>query len=98
VGFHANGVEHRVRATPIGHLADRGRQILMIAEVESLDPQGSDALEALGNEVDADHPAALMVRDAGGHVADRPEPQHDECAALGNLGVGDALPGCRQHV
>jgi hypothetical protein len=39
-----------------------------------------------------------VERDPAGHVADRPEPEHDDAAAVRDAGVLDRLPGGGQDV
>ena len=41
---------------------------------------------------------AALERDPAGHVADRPEPEHEEGPLGLRVGVGDGLPRGRQHV
>jgi hypothetical protein len=60
---------------------------------------GLRALEPFRHQVHADHRAGASEHgDARGHVADRPEPEDHETAAVSNRGVLDGLPGGRQHV
>jgi hypothetical protein len=61
-------------------------------------PRGAPALQALGDEVDADDAVAAVVGDPRRHGADRPEAEDDDGAAAGDPGVLDRLPGRRQHV
>ncbi len=69
-----------------------------VVEVDDVDAATADTLESLGHEVDADHPVAAVLRDAAGHVADRPEAEHDDGAARRNCRVLDGLPSRRHHV
>ena len=43
-------------------------------------------------------PAPKVHRYAGAHLADRTETPYPDRPALGNVRVGDGLPGSRQHV
>jgi len=53
----------------------------------------------LGHEVDPDHGLRTEVlRDPRAHLADRPEPEHGDAAALGNRRVLHGLPGGREDV
>ena len=63
----------------------------MFLEVEHLDAAIAHALQALGHDVHADHPPALVIRDAARHVADRTEAEDGHAPALGHAGVLDGL-------
>ncbi len=68
-------------APPVGHLADRLRDIVVVPGVQHLDPVAARPLDP--HEIDGDDPVALMQRDATGHVADRSQPEDRHAAALG---------------
>ena len=61
-------------------------------------PRAADPLEALGNQIHADHALAVMLGDPGGHVPDRSQTEDDQRTTGGHAGVVNALPGGRQHV
>ncbi len=90
--FEPDRVDHRVGAAA-------GRQVAkmrdgVVVEVEHLDvvPGGHGA--ALGNRVDGQHAVPTGAGDTGGELADRAEPEHDDGAVGGDVGVLDPLP-CR---
>ena len=81
VGLHADGVDDRVGPAAVGQRPGRRRPRSSVASRRSsdLDAVAPGPLEPLGDEVDADHPVdAAVLGDAGGHVADRAEPEHDD--------------------
>jgi hypothetical protein len=100
VRFHADAVQDGVRAASAGHrpdgVADAGA--VERGEVDDVDALLSDAAQPVLDEVDADDAVAELPADPAGEVADRSEAEHDERPALGDLGVGDPLPGGRQDV
>ncbi len=96
--LHADRVDHGVRPAAVGQLTDRARQVVLAREIEHLEAATTHALQPLGHQVHADHAITAMRGDPGGHVADRPEAEHDQRATVGHAGVLDALPCRRQHV
>ena len=81
VRLHADGVDHRVGPTAVGHV--RGsrppRSVSCVAQVEHLDPAGrgrARGAPAPGRR--RSRGRAAVQRDARGHVADRPEAEHHE--------------------
>src|SRR4051794_22567044 len=75
-----------------------GSSPLVLTEVERLDAPCAHPLEPLGHEIDADHAIAAILRDARRHVADRPEAEHHDGAAIRYRRVLDSLPSRRQDV
>jgi hypothetical protein len=69
-----------------------------VGDVDRLDPVLARLLEPLGDEVDADHPRALVPGDPPGHLPDRPEPEDRDRPALRDRRVLDRLPRRRQDV
>jgi hypothetical protein len=98
VRLHAHGVDHRVGPAPIGQRADLVAGVVEVVQVERLHPARLSALDAVGLEIHADHPVAAVQRDPAAHVADRPEAEHEDRAAVRDPGVLHRLPGGRQHV
>src|SRR5215210_4662292 len=99
VRLHADGVDHGVRSSSVGHLADGlGNVAVMVASINYLYPVLTGHLQALGHEVYGNDPVALVSCDAGGHLADRTEPEDGHTSVIRNAGVLNRLPARRQHV
>ena len=93
VGLHADGIDHRRRAPPVGHPADRFRQILVVLEIEDLNTVRARLRQTLRHEIDADHlPGAAMLSDARTHLPDRSEAEHHDLASGRDVRVLDRLP------
>jgi uncharacterized protein (TIGR03086 family) len=101
VRLHADGVDHRVRPPAVGQLAHErpdAAQLLGLVQVDRAGAVGLDACPSLGHRVDAEHPQPLVDTHPRGHVADRAGAEHQQRAALGDVGVPQRLPRGRQHV
>ena len=68
------------------------------SEIDCLGASDLDAGQPLRDAVDADDPQAPVQRDAARHVTDGPEPEHDQRAAVGHVGVLHGLPRGGEHV
>jgi hypothetical protein len=97
--FHANRIDHGVRASTVGPAADDVRQVVvMLGQIENLDTSAPCPFQALGHEVDGDHAVAAQLGDSRRHVADRAKTENDDRAAVRNGRILNRLPGGRQHV
>ena len=99
VRLHADRVDHGVGAPAGGEVAHRGDEVVDGGRVDRLDAVPLGHRAAFRHEVDAhDAPRAAAQRDAGRHLADRPEPEHDDRAARRDVRVLDRLPRRGDHV
>jgi len=99
VRLHPHSVDHGVGPASVGQVSHRVVEVLaVLAQIQHLDTPRAGPLESFGYQVDRDHPSALVLGDAGGHVADGSKAQHGNRAALGHVGVRDGLPRRGQHV
>jgi hypothetical protein len=89
-------VDHSIRSPTGGAAPHRLAEVVVTAEVEHLDAVAPGALEALSDDVDRQHRIdRAMAGNPRGHVADQPEPEHQQAPAGRHVGIGDRLPGRR---
>src|SRR4051794_3880421 len=99
VRLHADRVDHGVRPAAVGEASQRLADVVLVGDVEHLDAVLARAHDPLGDEVDADDLArAAVLGDARAHVADRPEAEHGDRAAIRDVRVLDGLPGGGEDV
>ena len=99
--LHADGVDDGVGTAAAGGLADDVAHTadgLGVVEVERLRAERLDAGEPLGHAVDGDDAVAGAHAHAGRHVTDRSGAEDEQRAAVGHVGVLQALPRGRQDV
>ena len=98
--LHADRVDDRVRAAPLGEVADHVADLALVevTDVDGLDSEAAHSSEPLGDEVDGDHFVTAVRGDPAGHVADRSDAQHGHRAAGRDGGVLNRLPRRGQHV
>ena len=94
--LHADRIQHGVRPASVGERAQQVEHV--IREAESLNPVPFRHLAALLDRVDRDHAVPEVPADAGRELADGPETDHREGAAIRNIRVLHTLPGRRQDV
>lgn len=93
--LHAYGIHDTVRPAPrrrCEHDVDRA------VRIDRTDAVTLGHGAALRDGVDGDHVVAEVASYPGGELADRPEAEDDEAAAVGNVGILHALPGRGQDV
>lgn len=99
MGFHTHRVDHRVGAAAGGQRPDGVADAAVNrVEVDGVDAAQRGPRQPFRNPVDGDHPIPQVVGDTCAHVADRPQAEHRDATALGNVGVGDGLPRRGQYV
>ena len=75
--LHADGVDDRVGAAAIGHIADDVAELVVdLGEIDGAHPARGGAGQPLRHPVDGDDAVAEVLRDTRGHVADRAEAEH----------------------
>ena len=72
--------------------------LLGVVEVERLGAERLDPCEPLRHAVDGDDAMAVADAHPGRHVSDRSGAEHEQRAAVGHVGVLQALPRRRQDV
>jgi hypothetical protein len=98
VRLHAHGVDGAVGPTSAGEVEDRRGDVVDLVDVDDLEAPRAGQLEPLGHPVDADDTDTSLLGDARGHLADRPQAEYCEGLTLGDVGVGEGLPRCRDDV
>ena len=80
VRLHPHRVDHRVWTTTVGQLAyHAGKIIFVLPQIDHLDAVGERSLEPLVHQVHRDDLVdPLLLGNPAGHVADRPEAQHQQ--------------------
>ena len=78
--LHAHCVKHRVRTTTVSQLAHHlGKIIFVLPEIDHLDALGERSLQPRVHQVHRnDLVDPPLLGDPAGHVADRPEAQHEQ--------------------
>nr|WP_230198286.1 hypothetical protein [Flaviflexus massiliensis] len=92
VRLHADGVDHRVRATPVGQVLELLRHAVL-GGIQRFNAVTLGHGATLGHCIRRDHPVAQVLADPGGHLPDRAQTQHRQRAAVGDRRVVHGLPG-----
>ena len=94
--FHADGVEHRIGATPAGHLAQLIADV--VREIHGFHSVPFCHAAAVRNRFYGNDPLAEVAADSAGELPHRTEAEDCQRAALGDIGVGHPLPGSGQDI
>ena len=96
VRFHADGVDHRVGAPSVRHIAKLVTDVL--CEIDRFHPVPLGHAAAFRNRFDGDDPLAEVSTDPAGELPHRAEPKDGQCAAGGDIGVFHSLPGGGKNI
>ena len=99
VRFHPDRIDDRIGAAPVGHLANHVTKLSAVGiEIDSAYAARCRSCQSFGYPIDGDDVIAEVPRDPGRHVADGAKAKDGHRAVLGDVGVGDRLPGGGQDI